>query len=109
MVDGKSALRALRELLNENSTSGWLDTRSSYRFLYQAAMEFVRRTQCLKNTQSITTVADQASYTLNADFMEMYLRTKENKLYLKYNDGTSDYFIEFKKYQEIIYENNTIM
>ena len=108
MVDGKSLLKALGELLNENSTSGWLDTRSSYRFLYQSAMEFVRRTQCLKNEQSIATVANQTGYTLNADFMEMYLRTKDtHELYIKYNDGTSDYFIKFKKYQEIVYENNT--
>jgi hypothetical protein len=108
LVDGKSALRGLRELLNERSTSSWLDTRSSYYWIYQSAIEFVRRTQCLKNTQSITTVADQASYTLNADFMEMYLRTEDtHELYIKYNDGTSDYFIKFKKYQEIIYENQT--
>ena len=107
MVDGKSLLRNLRELLNESTTSEWLDTRSSYSFLYQAAVEFVRRTQCLKNEQSITTVASQSGYTLNADFMEMYLKDKENELYVKYNDGTNDYFIKFKDYEDIIYENNT--
>lgn len=70
-------------------------------------MEFVRRTQSLKNEQTITTVADQASYTLNADFLQMYLMDQDNELYIKYNDGTSDFFLKFKEYQDIIYENQT--
>ena len=107
MVDGKSLLYALREELNESSTSGWLDTRSSYRFLYQAAIAFVKRTQCLRNEQTITTVASQAGYTLQADFIEMYLKDTDNELFLKYNDGTSDYFLKFKDYEDIVYENQT--
>ena len=62
---------------------------------------------CLRNEQSITTVAEQASYTLNANFLEMYLRDQDNDLYIKYNDGTTDYFLKFKDYEDIIYENQT--
>lgn len=107
MIDGKSLLYALREELNEDSSSSWLDTRSSYTFLYQAAVAFVKITRCMKNEQEITTVADQSGYTLNADFMRMYLKNTDNELYLKYNDGTSDHFITFKDYEDIVYENQT--
>jgi len=67
----------------------------------------VRRTLSLRNEQAISTVANQAGYTLNADFMEMYLRNTDNDLYLKYNDGTTDHFITFRDYEDIIYENDT--
>lgn len=107
MVDGKSLLRSLRELMNESSTSGFMDDRTSYEYLWYAAIEFTNRTHCLRNTQSITTVADQAGYTLNANFLKLYLKDSYGKFYLKYNDGSNDEFILFKEYEDIIYENNT--
>lgn len=107
MVDGKSLIRSLRELLNEDSTSSWLNTRSSYEFLWQAANELVSRTFCLRSTQSITTVANQSGYTLKADFLKLYLKNDDGEFYIKYNDGTNDYFKTYKEYSDIIYENNT--
>lgn len=106
-LDGKSLLRSLREVLNESSTSDYMDDRTSYDYLYQAAMELVNRTECLRTTQSITTGASQSDYTLNADFMKLYLRDKDNKLYVKYNDGTSNSFLFYGSYDDIIYEDNT--
>lgn len=107
MVDGKSLLKGLRELLSESSDSEWLDTRTSYSYLYQAAVEFVNRTSCLRNEQSITTVANQKSYILNADFLKLYLKNSSNKYYLKYNDGSTNHFINFRDYEDIIYEDQT--
>lgn len=107
MIDGKSLLRTLRESLNEASTSEFLDTRTSYEYLYEAAIEFVSRTDCLKLTQSITTVANQAGYTLNADFMKLYLKNSSNKYYIKYNDGSTNHFINFRDYEDIVFGNNT--
>lgn len=106
-MDGKQLLRALRDLLNESSDSGWWDEYSAYNYLYQAACEFVDRTGCLRESQDITTVADTASYRLNADFKRMYLRNSSRKFYIKVNDGSNSEFITHKPYEEIYYANNT--
>ncbi len=106
-MDGKALTRKLRELLDESSTSSWLDTRTSYDYLYEAAIEFVSRTDCLREEQSITTVADQAGYTLNADFIKLYLKNSDNNFYIKYNDGTTNHFIRHRDYEDVIYGDNT--
>jgi hypothetical protein len=107
MIDGKSMLRMLREEMNEASTSTFMDDRTSYSFLHQAAMGFVGRTLCLTNEQSIATVANQSGYTLNANFMQLYLMNPQGFYYIKYNDGTTDTFLEHKDYKNIIYDNET--
>ena len=106
-MDGKAILRKLRELLNEDSTSDYMDDRTSYEYVYQAAIEFVDRTDSLTTTQTITTVADQQAYTLNADYLKMYLKNKDNNFYLKYNDGTADQMLVFKDKEDIIFQNST--
>ena len=106
-MDGKDLLRRLRQLLNEDSDSGWLDEQSSYDFLYDAAVEYVDRTACLRTSQSITTVADDEAYDLKPDFLKLYLRNKSGDFYIKINDGSNDYFSTFKDYEDIYYQNNT--
>ncbi|MFQ5493597.1 MAG: hypothetical protein ACE5DX_05580 [Candidatus Dojkabacteria bacterium] len=106
-MDGKELLYRLRQLLSEDETSGFMDNKTSYSFLYEAALEFVVRTDSLKSTQSITTVADQKNYTLNADFMRLYLKNDENELFIKYNDGTNTAFILLRDYEDIILSNQT--
>jgi len=107
-MDGITALYRLRQLLNEDANSAFLDTRTSYDFINSAAVEFVERTKCLKSSQAITTVASQAGYTLNADFLSLYLKDRNNQYYCKYNDGGSSYsdFIYWKDYEDIIIEDN---
>jgi hypothetical protein len=106
-MDGKALLYELRNALNEDSDSGFLDNRTSYSYLNEAASEFVSRAKCLKATQAITTEEDTAGYTLNADFLELYLKDEQNNLFIKYNDGNTDTFIKWKDYEDIIYANNT--
>lgn len=106
-MDGRSLLRSLRILLNEASNSDFLDSRASYEYIWQAAKEFVDRSNCLTTTQSITTVANQAQYTLNADFMKMYLKDSSNNHYLKYNNGSANQFILFQDKEDAIYQNST--
>jgi hypothetical protein len=72
-MDGKDLLRRLRQLLNEDTDSGWLDTHTSYDFLYEAAKTTVDRLGCLKSSQSITTVAEDDEYNLNPDFMRLII------------------------------------
>lgn len=106
-MDGKTMLYALRHMLEEDSDSGFLDNYSSYRYINDAAFEFGLRTSCLKSTQSITTVASQAAYTLNADFVKLHMQNSSRNYIIKYYDGTSTYFIPWKAYEEIIIGNNT--
>ena len=106
-MDGKTMLYSLRHLLEEDSDSGFLDNYSSYRYINDAAFEFALRTSCLKSTQEITTVADTATYTLNADFLKLHMQNSSRNYIVKYYDGTNHYFIPWKPYEEIIIGNNT--
>ena len=105
-MDGKDLDRRLRELLGEATTSKWVDERTGYDYLYAAAKQWVIETECLTTSQDLTTVASQAGYTLNGDFLALYLK-QNDKFYIKYYDGTDYYFIYFKPYEDVIYDNNT--
>ena len=107
MLDGKSLVRSLREQLNEGADAEWLNDRTSYEYLYDAAVELVKRTNCLTAEQSITTTDDGSSYTLNADFLKLYLKDSNNNFFVKLYDGTSYNFILWKEYEQIVYDNNT--
>ena len=106
-MDGKDLLRRLRNLMDEDSDSGWLDTQSSYDFLYEAAKQIVDRTGCLKSTQEITTVAETNSYNLNPDFSRLYVKNSSNKFYIVLNDGSNNHYLTFKDYEDIVYESNS--
>jgi len=103
-MDGADLTRRLEQLMNEEVDSDWLDPRSTYDYLYEAAVTFVDRTHCLKSTQTITTVADQAAYNLNPDFLKLYLRNNSEELIIKYGDND---FLSWKDYEDIIYANET--
>lgn len=105
-IDGKDLTRRLRHLLNLESGDPFLDSRTSYDFLYAAARQWVIETECLTAYQEITTVADQAGYTLNGDYLSLYLK-EDDRFFIKFYDGTDYYFIFFKPYAEVIYDNNT--
>jgi hypothetical protein len=105
MSDGKDLQRRLRELLDEESGSTWLDPRTAYDFFYDAALDFVDRTGCLRSVQSITTIANTFEYNLNADFLRLYLRNSGGDYFLKYNDTSNTTFLTYKNYDEIYYQN----
>jgi hypothetical protein len=107
MSDGKDLLRRLRQLLNEDSDSGWLDDQSSYDWLYDAAGEFVDRTGCLRAEQEITTVAEQTDYDMNPDYLRLYLKNSSGNHYVKYNNGSTNTFATFKDYEDLYYQDNT--
>ena len=105
-MDGKDLSRRVRQLLNEPSTSPFLDARTTFDFLYAASRQWIIETESLTAEQSITTVASQAGYTIDGDFLSLYLKD-DDEFFIKYYDGTDYYFLKFKPYSEVIYENNT--
>lgn len=106
-MDGYTLLYKLRHVLNESSTSSFLDEYTSYHYLNEAAVELAIRTKLLTATQEITTVADQSAYDLNSDYMGLSAKNSENRFFAKLNDGTNDRFIFWKDYNEILYSNQT--
>jgi len=106
-MDGDTLSRDLQQLLNETSGSLYLDAKSSYDYLYWAATDTVMRTNAIVTTQSITTVAETASYNLEPDFLKLYLTDDQNRFFIKYYDGTSYYFIYLDSYDSIVLANNT--
>ncbi len=73
----------------------------------EAAIELNTRINHIKNSQSITTVADQTDYTLNADFIRLYRVNRLDRHFIKYNDGTSNYWPTEKDEDSVILADNT--
>lgn len=96
-----------RIILGEPSGSTFLDTKSIYYFLNKGAIEVVEKVACAHAEQTITTVADQTNYDLNANYLGLHLRDKSGNYFIKYNDGSTDYFLNFARYPDVIAENNT--
>jgi len=107
-MDGKNLLRLVEKLMNEpaHASSQLLDERTTYDFFYEAAKQWVIETKCLTAEQEITTVADQAAYTLNGDFLQLYLK-HDDEFYIKLYDTSSYYFLTFKSYEDVYYDNDT--
>jgi len=105
-MDGKDARRRLREVLDEESTGTWMDARTDYDFLWEAATEYSNRTGCLTNEQRILTVENKANYTLNWDFLRLYLKDANNRFYIKFNNRSGDTFITHRDYEDIYYGNS---
>ena len=107
-MNGRTLSDALARLLDENPpSSGSLDPKTSYDFLYEAACEFVRRTYSLRASQGIATVANQAEYDLGTDFFFLYWKDDWNRFIVKFNDGNADYYPTFREYEVIARSGNT--
>lgn len=89
-MDGKGLLYRLRTLLDQDELAGDVDVKTAYGLLYDAAIEFVNRTSCLTSSQTVTTVSDQAEYTLSADYLKLYLINSSHKYIVKYQDASSN-------------------
>ena len=107
-MDGKALLFRLRQVLDEDSTSSFMDDRTSFDYLYEAAIELAMRTKALISSQTITTVADQSGYTLDADFLGLYAKDSHNTYFIKHTDSSSnDNFPIWRDYEDILFANQT--
>ena len=107
-MDGKALLFRLRQVLDEDSTSSFMDDRTSFDYLYEASIELAMRTKALISSQTITTVADQSGYTLDADFLGLYAKDSHNTYFIKHTDSSSnDNFPIWRDYEDILFANQT--
>jgi hypothetical protein len=88
-MDGATGLYNLGFLLQEGSSSNFLDIKASYTCLYNAAKEFVRRTNGMTAQQTIYTTANSTTYDLNPDFMFAYFMNFNNDLIIRYRSLTT--------------------
>jgi len=101
-MDGATLLFQLEKLLEEDSDSSFIDDRLSYQFLNEAATDLNRRTKALRTTQEITSVASTAAYDINPDYMGLYLMNSSKRFVLKYYDASTNSFITWSPYEEIV-------
>ena len=87
-MDGLEMQRRVEHLLDEDAAGTWLDTRTTYDYLWEGAKRFVGRIECLTSYQDITTVADQVNYVLDAKFLKLYLTDRQNRYYVRYTINT---------------------
>ena len=107
-MDGYSLTNRLRNVLNESTYSTFLDDRSSYEYIYEAAKKFSQRVKNITSTDTITTVANQTNYDLNSDFNNLYFRNDRNEFVIKYtNSANNVYWIPFRNYDAIKQAQNT--
>ena len=107
-MDGKTLKEMLAFLINEPITSGFLDSKTSYDFLYEAALEYNRLTQALNTVQTITTTGTTDQYVLNPDFLCLRLYNDRNELIVEYDTAAGAIsFIPFRPYEQIIQALNT--
>ncbi|MFA6064069.1 MAG: hypothetical protein WC736_15880 [Gallionella sp.] len=106
-MDGATLYRSLREAIGEPSGSQYLDLRTAYQYIWDAAIAVVQKTRCLTATATLTTVADQQAYVLPADFLDMALQDTTGREFIKYYDGSAYSFLSPCEYEVIIYGNQT--
>lgn len=107
-MDGKTLYNGVVRLIDEipNCTIR-VAPRATYDFLYEAACTFIRYTACLKSSQTITMVADQTAYDLNADFLAPYWLNDMNERIVRYYDGSNYSYPTMRDYGDILRSGNT--
>jgi len=85
-----------------------MDRKTSFDNLWEAAKSFSMDTKLYHTNQSITTIANQASYAIAPDYIEILTDNGEGKKTIKYADSTT--FIGWPTwipYSQLLTNNNT--
>lgn len=106
MWDGREMTRRLRQDLRESDNSAFISEYLSYRYINEAANSYVMRTNSYRTTQDITTIANQANYTLAADHLSIYTQESGDR-FIKYNNGSTNSFPEFEEDEDIVHKSTS--
>jgi hypothetical protein len=106
-MDGKMMLFQVRQLLQESDNSSFLDDRTTYDYLYEAACELVSTLKFTTATQTITTTATTSLYDLNADFLSLYMKNDFNIYIIMYYDSSGYYWPTFRD-ESFIFQDNSL-
>ena len=105
-MDGRDLLRRLRQLLDEEESNTWMDDRTSYDYLWEGAKQCSRRLKNLTKSQQIITVENQPNYTLNHDFMKLFMMNSQGRYFVKYTTGVNNTSLYFNDMEDIRFRNN---
>ncbi len=105
MWDGREMSRRLRADLLESDDSNFISQYHSYRYLNEAAANWVIRTNSLKTSETITTTADDDTYTLAPNHLNIYTKNRSGDRYIQYNNGSTNYFPTEKEIGEIRHQS----
>ena len=94
--------------LAEPNTSQWIDLKGSFDYCYEAAKDFAKETNCWVQTQTIPTVANQAAYPLNPDFLEVLTKDDNNFGVVEYAIGSSVTWLNWESYNSYLQNNNPV-
>lgn len=103
-MDGKRLSRQLRQMLNEESGSNYLDSFTSFDLLNQGAQKLNNKLEQLETAIEITTVADQADYTLPANFTRLVRVNGLGRGLIRFDDGAALHNI-IEKDDDLRYRN----
>jgi hypothetical protein len=108
-MDGLTLKRMMLDALDEPVASELQgsEERILYSYLDRAATEFIRKTQCLKSSTTITTVDGQQTYDLPPDCIALYMRDGRDRLVIKCYDTANYSFPVCVSYEEIFRANLT--
>lgn len=105
MYDGREMLRRVNSDLLESINSSFVSNYQGYQYINEAAVNWALRTNSLKQTQTITTVANDDTYTLAPDFLSIWPVNNKGKRTIQYNNGSSNYFPVWEDYEDIIHQS----
>ena len=108
-MEGFALVRKLTEALEETASGSFMNSRTSYDYLYSAVQDFNFRTHYLTNTQVINITANNSEYPLNPDFVSLALLDRFNQPFVKWTYGGQDSFVYPRDYSSVVLENSTAM
>jgi hypothetical protein len=96
----------LNQILSEFNSS-WIDLKTSFDYIYEAAKDFAKETSCCHLSQTITTISGTSDYNLNPDFMEVLTKDDHNKPIVKFYDGNSTDWLSMQSYSDFLQDDDT--
>lgn len=106
-MDGKTAIYQLADLLQEGTTSTFMENKLSYDVIYEAVCALNQELKLMTATQDIATVASTRTYDINANFLCLDVSNDDNEYVVKYYDTSSYYWIKYREQNSCYQDNNT--
>lgn len=97
----------LRQSIAE-STGTWVDFKTSFDYLFEAAKDFAKETRACSDSQSITTVASISEYELKPNFTEVITTDDHNHPTICLTDSNgNESWIDWESYSDYLQNDNT--
>jgi hypothetical protein len=106
-MDGKTAIYQLADLLQEGTTSTFMENKLSYDVIYEAVCALNQELKLMTATQDITTVASTRVYDINANFLCLDVTNDDNEFVAKYYDTANYNWITYREQNQCYQDNNT--